>query len=59
MPEQQLLSAYEEMLQNFENRDDAALLPLKEAVKNVEDAMSTSGMNTEGSPCWTTSGKPS
>ena len=40
MPEQQLLSAYEAMLQNFENRDDAALLPLKEAVKNVEDAMS-------------------
>ena len=39
MPEQQLLSAYEAMLQNFENRDDSVLLPLKNAVKNVEDVM--------------------
>ncbi len=39
MPKQQLLSAYEAMLQNFENRDDSVLLPLKNAVKNVEDVM--------------------
>ena len=39
MPKQQLLSAYEAMLQNFENRDDSVLLTLKNAVKNVEDVM--------------------
>lgn len=40
MPEQQLSSAYEEMLKNFETQDDSVLQPLKNAVKNAEDAIS-------------------
>lgn len=40
MPEQQLSSAYEEMLKNFEKRDDPVLQPLENAVKNAEDAIS-------------------